>query len=330
MAQKIVLLIAQGFADSGLSIALDVFRTANAIAKHAAKQAPFAITVASVSGGFVESAAGLKIGPTTSARVAGRADVVMVPGIWAESIADVDAMLGRADTRKLVSAVARAHRKGATVASSCNGAFLLGAAGLLDRHACTTTWWLAAHLQKQLPLAKVSADRALVVSERLITAGAVFAQADLALHLVTRFAGPNVARQCARLLLLDTHASQAAYMAMSQLAANDETVRHAESWIRRHLSDDFQIAALAKSAGVSARTLARRIEIAVGMSPLAFVQRIRVEAARHLLATTHWSLSEIAARVGYEDAGTLGRLIKRSTGATPRDFQLKRRMAKSA
>lgn len=320
---RVVILVADGFTDSGLSIALDILRTANAIAVHAGRAAPFAIDVASARGGSVRAASGMELTATAQLSYATRAAAVLVPGIWAEDAREIDAALERAAVRTLIAAIVKAHARGALIGSSCAGAFLLAEAGLLDGRECTTTWWLAPHLQKRRPAARVSAERALVVDGRVISAGAVFAQADLALHLVTRVAGPATARLCSRLLLLDAHSSQAPYMAINQLTTNDEVVCRAEAWVRRHLAEDFAIATLGRAVGVSPRTLARRLTAAVGLSPIGFVQRLRVEAAVHLLETTRLSVEEISARVGYRDANTLRRLVRRETKSSPRELRAK-------
>src|SRR5690606_7832406 len=133
--------------------------------------------------------------------------------------------------------------------------------------------------------------------------------ADLALYLVSRFGGPALARETARVLLLDRHTSQARYMAKHHLRTSDAIVRRAESWARTHLAESFDIATLARHAHTTPRTLARRLDAALGTSPIAFVQQLRVEHAITLLETSSLSMAEIATRVGYEDANTLRRLI---------------------
>ncbi len=324
MQRRIIAFVADGVTDSGLAIALDVFRTADTVARRLGKPPRFAIEIASADGNPVRTAAGNRLVPGRDARAAARtADGVLVPGMWAEDPVAIDAALERADTRRLIDAAAAAHARGAIVGSSCSGAFVLAAAGLLDDRACTTTWWLAPHLQRRYPRVQVDADRALVAHRSVLTAGAVFAQADLVLHLVGRLAGPSLAQTCARLLLLDVHPSQAPYMALHHFALSDPTVRRAEAWVRKHLADDFEIAALARAVGASARTLARRLDAAVGLTPLQFVQRLRVEVAVHVLETTRLSLQEVATRVGYADPGALRRLIRRETGASPRELRRK-------
>jgi transcriptional regulator GlxA family with amidase domain len=172
----------------------------------------------------------------------------------------------------------------------------------------------------------VRVDReAMVVEERgRCTAGASLAQLDLMLHLIAREAGPTLAGLVARYLVVDERPSQARYVVPSFLARSSVEVVAAERWIRRHLARPFAIPELAKGIGTSSRTLARRIGEATGSSPLAFVRRIRVDAARHLLTTTQLSVDEIAARVGYEDPASLRRAFAR-LGERPTDSRKPRR-----
>ncbi len=320
--RRIVILVADGFTDSVLSVGLDVFRAANALLVRAGRNELFRVHVASARGGRVRAASGMVLETTsTAARAARGVDVVLAPSCWLETAAEMDVLLARSDIRSLVRTLALAHARGAIVGSACGGAFLLADAGLLDGQEATTSWWLARHLKHRRPAVDVRGDESLVAHDRVITAGAVFAQADLALHLVARFGGSVLARQCANVLLLDRHPSQARYMAVRHLTANDRMVRRAERWVRARLDQKLTIASFARGVGTSTRTLARRLLVAVGRSPIAFVQRMRVEAAVHMLETTKLSLQEVSEHVGYESADTLRRLIHRETGATPRELR---------
>ncbi len=124
---------------------------------------------------------------------------------------------------------------------------MLAEAGLLDGREATTAWWLGPHLKRRRPQVDVNVERSLIVRERVLCAGAVLAQADLALYLVLGSPGRRRLAAATGLLLLDTHASQAPYMALQHLAASDPTVRRAETWVRAHLADDFDVATLGAS-----------------------------------------------------------------------------------
>ncbi|HTJ46675.1 MAG TPA: helix-turn-helix domain-containing protein [Kofleriaceae bacterium] len=321
MARTVAILVADGIADSGLAVALDILRAANAICARQGKLPVFDPYVASPKGGRVRAASGLTIDGTKPAIRAAGAHFVLVPGLWVETPADLDRVLARDDLEPNLRAIARAHARGAVIGSSCSGAFQLAKTGILDGRRATTTWWLAGELRRRFTAIDVIEGEALIVDDRIITAGAVFAVADLALNLVARWVGPGVARETARVLLLDRHASQASYMALRFTATDDPIVRKAETWARAHLDEAFDMGTLARKAGASQRTLARRLEEAVGTSPIGFVQRLRVETAIHLLETSRLSIDEISARVGYADAETLRRLVRRETGLAPREIR---------
>jgi transcriptional regulator GlxA family with amidase domain len=321
MVQRVGVLVLDGVTDSGVSVAFDVLRAANALSRRAGRRAPFVVEALSTNGRAVTTAAGLRLGVHGGWARAARCDVLLVPGVWAETVSDVAGLLERADVAACGGVLRQAYRRGATVGSSCSGAFVVAAAGLLDGQRVTTTWWLSAELRRRFPAVEVDASQSLVREGRLFSAGTVFAMADLALALVSLTAGPSIARQVMKVLLLDTHASQGPYMALNQVVNDDPQVRAAEAWVRRNLARPFSVAHLARAVGLSARTLARRLEAALGLSPIAFIQRIRLETAAQTLETSRLPLDEVARQVGYADAGTLRRLMRRELGRTPRQVR---------
>ena len=321
MQTRIGLVVLDGFTDSGVSVALDVLRAANALARREGHAPPFVIEVLSWSGRPVRAASGLVTTVHGGLSRLEKCQVVLVPGCWAERDEDVDELLARGDVVKVVSALGRAVDRGVVIGASCTGSFLLAATGRMERRRATTTWWLAGAFRSRFPGVDLDVDQSLTIDGRLMCAGAVFAMADLALTVVSRVAGPSLARQCMRVLLLDEHPSQAPYMVLRQVVTNEPVVRSTEAWVRRHLAEGFSIGALARAVGTSPRTLARKLDAALGVSPIGFVQRIRLESASHLLETSRLSLDEVAERVGYHDAGTLRRLIRRELGRAPRELR---------
>ncbi|MGL3110559.1 GlxA family transcriptional regulator [Bradyrhizobium sp. BR 1432] len=239
------------------------------------------------------------------------ADVVIVPGLaWTDEQL-VREGLQRRDAEMARKALHAAFQSGAEIASSCSAVFLVASAGLLDARRATTTWWLAPLFRQLFPRVTLDTDAMVLTDGRLTTAGAAMAQLDLMLSIIARHAGPDLADSCARFLLLDRRQSQSRYMALSFLTAADERVSRAERWARARLHRTFSISELAKAAGLGARTFARRCERATGLSPVKFVQRLRVDKAMDLLETTRLSLDDIAEKVGYADPSTLRKLLHR-------------------
>lgn len=277
--------------------------------------------VVSVDGNPVRSGTGRSISvaadpPLTSIQF-GPGDVLVIPGPSAATEARVDQLLGQPDTALAVDVIVRAAAAGATVAASCSATFVLAAAGLLSGRPATTTWWLAPLFARRFPHVDLLADRMVVDSGRVLTAGSAFAHADLMLALVARLRGPDLAHRAARYLLLDARMSQSRYMVLEHLRTTDPTVRAVEHHVSLNLGRQLTLRELATAASVSPRTLNRRIQQSLGISPIEFVHRLRISHAANLLATTRQSVDAIAAAVGYADPGAFRRIYRKHTGESP-------------
>lgn len=245
-------------------------------------------------------------------------DVIVLPGVYATKDASVERLLGRADVQRVVGLLRRAAAKGALIAASCSATFFLGAAGLLDDGSATTTWWLTPSFARRFPRVHLRADRMLVDNGAVLTAGSAFAHADLMLAVVARIASPALANLVARYLVLDARASQSRYMVMDHLRSFDPLLQTLEEFVTANIDRQLSLAELARAAGTSPRTLARRVEAAVAMTPQRFVQRLRATHAAHLLETTRDPVDVVAARVGYADAAAFRRMFRRHAGESPR------------
>ncbi len=210
----------------------------------------------------------------------------------------LDAKLKSTACRRAGDLLAESFEAGAALAASCASTFLLAEAGLLDGRRATTTWWLAPLFRHRYPRVELVTDRMVVADWPIATGGAAMAQMDLMLAVVGRFAGPGLARTCANYLLLEERRSQAPFMAITFLARQDPKIAKAEKWVRDNIGRDFAIEELAEAVALAPRTFARRIAATCGVSPIQFVQRIRIETARYLLETTRLSVEEIARQGG--------------------------------
>lgn len=250
--------------------------------------------------------------------------IVVVPGLGAATQEELHARMGAADVSPAARWLVRAWRSGAEVGASCTGVFLLGEAGLLDGRRCTSTWWLLHALTRRYPRAKAEPSAMLCAEDRVWSAGAAFAHIDLMLGLVAPHVGPALLEAAARHLVVEGRPSQARFVIPSFLAAHDPLASRVGAIVERRLAAPHTLATLAKDVSVTPRTLARRITAATGLSPMRFVQKIRVEAALHRLETTRDSVEAIAAAVGFEDPSALYRLLRRHTGRGPSAFRARR------
>lgn len=246
------------------------------------------------------------------------ADVVIVPPSVQDSAhIEVDA--------QTVAWLTVQAEHGAVICSVCAGAFLLAEAGLLDGYAATTHWALASVFRHRYPHIRLRVEEMIVDEGDRITAGGVTAYFDLTLHLIRRYAGERVARMVGSVFLIDHHGRhQAAYQRfLPDTQHGDAVLVRAQQLLARDYRKALRMGQLAREAGVSERTLLRRFRKVLGMTPVQYLQALRLERARELLESTRESIDRITQRVGYEDVSSFRRLFKQFTGISPAEYRRK-------
>ncbi len=319
-------LVFDGVSDGPLGIGLDVISTASrlvkaGLARTPARDSALRQQLVSINGRPVRTGAGRRL-PVDGALAIGRlrrGDVLVLPGLGAATETQIAALLARPDIVNGADFIARAVRKRVVIAASCSATFVLGASGVLDGREATTTWWLRGPFVRRFPKVSLNADRMVVDSRSVLTAGAALAHADLMLTILARTVSPSLAHLVARYLLLDERVSQARYMVMEHVRSSDPALRKLEGFLTRNVERQVSIEEMAELAACSPRTLARKFRSSLGTTPQRFAQRLRVARAIDLLETTRDSVESIAERVGYADAAAFRRVFRRETGDAPRD-----------
>jgi transcriptional regulator GlxA family with amidase domain len=316
---KIVLLALEGLFDSGLTVTLDAFATANSLAAKLMGGTPhFDLTIVGVRR-KVRSGQGLIV-PVQPITPTMTPDWVVVPALKAVTPESLLQALARPDVRRAKEQLVAWHRRGAQIGASCIGTFLLADAGILDGHEATTTWSLAPFFRQRYPLVSLDESRMLVPSDIGVTAGAAMGHLDLALWLIRR-ASPELATLVSRYLLADIRSSQSFYIIPNHLAQADPLILRFERWAREHLQEGFSLQDAAQALATSARSLQRRCQAVLGKSPLAYFQDLRVERAQALLHGSGMDVEAIAAEVGYVDGATLRTLLRERLGRGVRDLR---------
>ncbi|PAJ79579.1 GlxA family transcriptional regulator [Burkholderia ubonensis] len=318
-------LILDGVAESSLGVGIDIVGAAARLTSRGLVDEPRATTVlrqhvVSLDGQPVRSGAGrpIAVDGALNLRDMGAADVLVIPGWFASTESSIGRLLAEADGKRMTVALERAATQGIMLAASCSATFALAASGVLDGQNATTAWWLAPEFARRFPAVSLKVEQMVVEADHALTAGSAFAHADLMLAVIARAASSALAQWVARYLALDHRPSQARYMVMEHLRISDPAVQKAERFITQNLHRQITLDELAHAAAVSSRTLARRMQAGLGMTPNELVQRLRVSHAAHLLETSHDSVETIAARVGYADPAAFRRVFRRVMGESPR------------
>jgi transcriptional regulator GlxA family with amidase domain len=294
---------------------LQVFASANELVARHGEPPLYAPRVVSAGAPVVTASAGLGLVAAPLTRTRAALDTLLVaggPGVHAAA----------ADPAILNWVRARATRA-RRVASVCTGAFLLGAAGLLDRRRAVTHWMYCAELARRFPAIRVEPDPIFVRDGAIWTSAGVTAAIDLALALVEEDAGRTLALAVARhlVMFLKRPGGQAQFSAVLSLQGAEDRFGALHGWIAGRLTSDLSLPALAKKAGMSERSFSRHYTQATGTTPARAVERLRVEAARRLLSDTRLPVKRVAERCGFGSEETLRRSFIRRLAATPQDYR---------
>ncbi|SDI62501.1 GlxA family transcriptional regulator [Paraburkholderia phenazinium] len=314
-------LVLPGAYATSVAATLDVLHAASVLAPRLHLARP-TWRVMSPSGGSVPVSSGMHIeAAALPKRFRSDGATWIVPGLGIDDASAIATRLTQEDARLAIQAVAAHAASGSHVAASCSAVFLLQAAGLLAQRRVTTSWWLAAQLQRLEPSCIVDADRMVCADSAVSTAGAAFAQTDLMLHLLrTRF-GVALADAVSRVLLVDARQAQARFVAPTMLSNGNELIGRLVARIESALPHPPSIGVLADEFAMSQRTLARRVKAATGKSTLALVQSVRLNRARMLIESSRMAIEQVAEQVGYEDATALRRLMRKVAGVNPSQYR---------
>jgi transcriptional regulator GlxA family with amidase domain len=225
---------------------------------------------------------------------------------------------------QLLEALRRTVERGARVMSVCSGAFVLGAAGLLDGRRCTTHWMYSEELARRFPAAKVDPDVLYVDEGEVLTSAGTAAGIDLCLHIVRQEQGAAVANAIARRMIVPPHrdGGQAQFV---ETPVPDADRGHAlESvlvWVMRNLDAEITVESLAAMAHMSPRTFARRFRAEIGTTPHRWITGQRIALAQRLLEETDQTVDVIAARTGFGNAATLRHHFARGLRTTPQGYR---------
>jgi transcriptional regulator GlxA family with amidase domain len=217
----------------------------------------------------------------------------------------------------------RRQRSLRRVASVCTGAWALAEAGLLDGLRATTHWRHADALARRYPKIRVEADTLYIREDRIYTSAGITAGIDLALALVEEDHGPSLALAVARELVVHLKRAGGQRQYSERLAMTVDAGSQLEeltAWMHDHLADDLSLGRLAERCHISPRQLARRFAATVGMSPAAYVERLRIDEASQLLLAGG-SIERVAAAVGFRSADVFRRAFERRLGVSPQQFR---------
>ncbi|HEY9275010.1 GlxA family transcriptional regulator, partial [Achromobacter sp.] len=205
----------------------------------------------------------------------------------------------------------------------CTGAFLLADAGLLDGRRATTHWHWADALQQRHPRVQVEADRIYIADGPAWTSAGMTAEMDLALALVEKDLGADIARSVAHRLVMHQRRSggQSQHSEMLRLAPKSDRIQQALEHARRNLAQPLSVEDLAQAASLSPRQFSRVFTAETGQSPAKAIEGLRLEAARLMIESSRHPLEVVARETGFRDRRHLREAFLRGFGMPPQSVR---------
>jgi transcriptional regulator GlxA family with amidase domain len=302
---------------SGIFDVMNAFAVMGVPNPRAGAGVPFYIQIVGEAVGPLELASGVPINVQRAIAEIETTDIVIVPSVllrpegWEK---------GRYPS--LVEWLHKMYDRGAALCSACSGIFLLAETGLFDGKDATVHFRYARAFTTTYPAVRIHPERALIISgvrEELVSSGASMSWHDLVLYLIARYASSTAAQEVARLFALQSHQDGLTpYMVFEgKRDHGDGDIQSAQRWLDTHFSVAHPVEEMIKRSRLAERTFKRRFTNATGLTPLVYVQRLRIEDAKRRLERTDATIDEISWQVGYEDPAFFRRLFKRTTGLAP-------------
>jgi transcriptional regulator GlxA family with amidase domain len=318
--KNITILALNGSVASTITGPMDVFYLAGILYNVICGMKPtpyFKVRIATLDGKPAKCLNRFMIQPHCSLQDIEDTDLIMISALAGD-------VLGALNPDNELSSMLKDHYEaGSHIASVCTGAFVLASTGLLDGKTATTHWGFVDIFRHMFPQVDLRPECLVTDESDLYCSGGSNSCLDLSLHLIEKMCSREVAVQCAKAMVHDigrfTQAPYAAFHYPKRHADHD--ILAAQIWIEENYSDNISIPMLAQRCAMSQRTFERRFKSATGDTPLAYLQKVRTEAAKSMLEKENATFEEVTFHVGYEDASSFRKIFQRNTGLRPRQYQ---------
>ncbi|MEU6095263.1 helix-turn-helix domain-containing protein [Streptomyces sp. NPDC047079] len=280
-----------------------------------AAEGRYEVLTCSVDGRPVRTNADFSINVEHGPEALATADTVVVASVVPSRIA--------AELPEEVAAALAQIPPDARIVSICTAAFVIAAAGLLDGRRATTHWQVVDQFRRMFPHVDLDPDVLFVDDGRILTSAGAASGVDVCLHIVRTDHGSALANTVARRCVVPPFrdGGQAQYIEQPVPQHGAASTAAARSWALEHLDEPLALADLARHAGMSLRTFARRFQEEVGMSPGRWLIQQRVARARHLLESTDLPVDQIAGEVGFATGASLRQHLHAAIGVSPQAYR---------
>ncbi|TSD62952.1 helix-turn-helix domain-containing protein [Inquilinus sp. KBS0705] len=248
-----------------------------------------------------------------------KTDLVIIPAFTGELSASIS------KNEEFLPWIVKQYSKGAEVASLCIGAFILASTGLLNGKECSSHWRTANEFREMFPEVTLVDDRIVTEQQGLYSSGGATSYWNLLLYLVEKHAGRDMAILASKVFALEIdRKSQSPFIMFNgQKTHEDEPIKKAQEFIEANIAERISVEDLALKYAIGKRHFERRFKKATNNTPVEYIQRVKVEAAKKHLEHTRKNINEVMYDVGYTDTKAFRTVFKKITGLSPVEYRNK-------
>jgi transcriptional regulator GlxA family with amidase domain len=294
-----------------------VFTRANELWKQKGKKGGLEVRLAGLSKNVLFHDGIFSVKPHLHIDQIKKTDLIIIPAVNK----DFDSSIKL--NKKLIGWLKSQYDQGAEIASICTGAFLLASSGLLEGKTCSTHWAAADRFKELFPDVKLATDQLITDENRLYTNGGAFSFLNLVLYLVEKYYDRQTAIVCSKVFQIDIdrHSQSPFTIFQGQKNHGDELIQKAQEIIEKKLDERISMEYLSSKLAISRRSFDRRFIKATGNTPIEYLQRVKIEAAKKFLETSGKTINEIMYQVGYSDMKAFREVFKKVTGMSPLEYK---------
>lgn len=246
-------------------------------------------------------------------------NLIIIPAL------DGDLQQALEDNKDFIPWIVSQYNNGAEVASLCLGAFLLASTGLLQGRKCATHWMAANDFRKMFPDVELVTEKIITDENGIYSSGGAFSYMNLILHIIAKYAGREMAVLAAKVFAIEIEReNQSSFLIFrGQKDHEDEPVKQAQEFIEKNVGDRISVEDLAVKFAIGRRNFERRFKKATNNTPVEYIQRVKIEAAKQILEGGRKNVSEVMYEVGYSDTKAFRSVFKKITGLSPMDYRNK-------
>ncbi len=296
-----------------------IFTRANDIWKNKGNREVFKIELVGISEnvGFHDGL--FSVRPHVNISDITKTDLIIIPSL------DHNYERGLRENKSLIPWLVNQYKNGASIASICTGAFLLAATGLIDGKSCSTHWSVANEFRQMFPRVNLMTDKLITDEDGICTNGGAFSFLNLIIYLIEKYYDRQTALYCVKIFQIDIDRNfQSEFSIFNGYKKHDDKeVYEAQVFLESKYQDKVIIGDIPDKLNLSRRNFDRRFIRATGVTPLEYLQRVKIEAAKKSLENTRKTVNEIMYDVGYNDTKAFRNIFSRITGVSPNDYKSK-------